>query len=214
MATSIEVSVHIPVLLNEVVEGFVPAKGTELSKARSLSERAEIARGDGANSAPADATEPPRSREASSAGLEKVARPEAKEPTWYLDGTLGGAGHALAVAQAFKGRINVIGLDRHVGENGNTVAGDLHKAVADGQENGFLAFLRNDFACDELCHQWHVLRQNAHLTLGAGERDHVNVVGENLRLRCDNFQFQTTRFGRHQKTSKCGGRLRHRHGSR
>jgi len=31
---------------------------------------------------------------------------------WYLDGTLGGAGHALAIANAFKGKVNVIGLDR------------------------------------------------------------------------------------------------------
>ncbi len=112
MANSPEDSIHVPVLLHETVGGLLKAKGLELSKDRSLSERAEIARGDGANSAPADATEPPRSREASSAGLEKVARPEAKEPIWYLDGTLGGAGHALAIIQAFKGKVNVIGLDR------------------------------------------------------------------------------------------------------
>lgn len=31
---------------------------------------------------------------------------------WYLDCTLGGAGHALAVAEAFRGNINIIGLDR------------------------------------------------------------------------------------------------------
>jgi 16S rRNA (cytosine1402-N4)-methyltransferase len=31
---------------------------------------------------------------------------------WYLDGTLGGCGHALALAEAFKGRVNIIGLDR------------------------------------------------------------------------------------------------------
>lgn len=30
---------------------------------------------------------------------------------WYLDGTLGGAGHALAMAKAFKGNINILGLD-------------------------------------------------------------------------------------------------------
>lgn len=30
----------------------------------------------------------------------------------YLDGTLGGAGHALAIAKAFKGKLNIIGLDR------------------------------------------------------------------------------------------------------
>lgn len=30
----------------------------------------------------------------------------------YLDGTLGGAGHALAIAKALKGEVNIIGLDR------------------------------------------------------------------------------------------------------
>lgn len=31
---------------------------------------------------------------------------------WYVDGTLGGAGHALAVAEAFGGKINILGFDR------------------------------------------------------------------------------------------------------
>lgn len=31
---------------------------------------------------------------------------------WYLDGTLGGAGHAKAIVEALKGKINVIGLDQ------------------------------------------------------------------------------------------------------
>ena len=31
---------------------------------------------------------------------------------WYLDGTLGGAGHALAIAQLFKGKLGIIGLDQ------------------------------------------------------------------------------------------------------
>ena len=35
-----------------------------------------------------------------------------RRPPWYLDGTLGGAGHASAIAEAFKGKINLIGLDR------------------------------------------------------------------------------------------------------
>jgi 16S rRNA (cytosine1402-N4)-methyltransferase len=40
-----------------------------------------------------------------------MAAADGKLP-WYLDGTIGGAGHALAIAQAFKGNVNVIGLDR------------------------------------------------------------------------------------------------------
>lgn len=31
---------------------------------------------------------------------------------WYLDGTLGGAGHALAIAKALKGKLGIIGFDR------------------------------------------------------------------------------------------------------
>jgi 16S rRNA (cytosine1402-N4)-methyltransferase len=38
--------------------------------------------------------------------------PTLSVPTpWYLDGTLGGAGHALALAKILNGKINVIGLD-------------------------------------------------------------------------------------------------------
>ncbi len=31
---------------------------------------------------------------------------------WYLDGTLGGCGHVLAIVEALKGQVNIIGLDR------------------------------------------------------------------------------------------------------
>ena len=31
---------------------------------------------------------------------------------WYLDGTLGGAGHTKAIIKAFGGKVNVIGLDQ------------------------------------------------------------------------------------------------------
>jgi hypothetical protein len=54
-----------------------PAKGIELSKDRGLSERAEIVRSEGANSG-TDAPSELRFHEASSAGLEKAAMPEAK----------------------------------------------------------------------------------------------------------------------------------------
>lgn len=33
---------------------------------------------------------------------------------WYLDGTLGGAGHALAIADAFGGKIGIVGLDMDI----------------------------------------------------------------------------------------------------
>ncbi|MDQ2932963.1 MAG: 16S rRNA (cytosine(1402)-N(4))-methyltransferase RsmH [bacterium] len=54
-------SVHIPVLLHEIIEGFEPVT---------------------------------------------------KQDPIYLDGTLGGAGHALSIAKAFEGKITVVGLDR------------------------------------------------------------------------------------------------------
>ncbi|HEX7724614.1 MAG TPA: 16S rRNA (cytosine(1402)-N(4))-methyltransferase RsmH [Candidatus Paceibacterota bacterium] len=39
---------------------------------------------------------------------------QVSQPLWYLDGTLGGAGHALAIVNALKGKVNVIGLDRDI----------------------------------------------------------------------------------------------------
>jgi 16S rRNA (cytosine1402-N4)-methyltransferase len=96
------------------------AKCLELSKGRSLSERAEIVRAEGW---PVLRDRPEgepgtillnrvRFREASSAGLEKVAKHEVSKEFIYLDGTLGGAGHALAMAEALKGKLTIIGLDR------------------------------------------------------------------------------------------------------
>ena len=38
--------------------------------------------------------------------------PASDSVPWYLDGTLGGAGHALAIAAALKGKVNIIGFDR------------------------------------------------------------------------------------------------------
>lgn len=37
---------------------------------------------------------------------------DSKAVPWYVDGTLGGAGHAIAIANASGGRVNIIGLDR------------------------------------------------------------------------------------------------------
>jgi 16S rRNA (cytosine1402-N4)-methyltransferase len=34
------------------------------------------------------------------------------ENLWYIDGTLGGAGHALAIAEAFDSKVNILGLDQ------------------------------------------------------------------------------------------------------
>jgi 16S rRNA (cytosine1402-N4)-methyltransferase len=72
-------SIHIPVLLHEVLEGLTPVAGMT-----------------------------------------------------YLDGTLGGAGHALAMARAVKGDCTVIGLDRNpvaIAEAQEVLAGKATKVI-------------------------------------------------------------------------------------
>lgn len=51
---------------------------------------------------------------------------------WYLDGTLGGAGHALAIAKAFAGKLNIVGLDRDpeaLERAKGTLAGKAEKVI-------------------------------------------------------------------------------------
>jgi len=55
-----------------------------------------------------------------------------KSSPWYLDGTLGGAGHALAIAGALRGRINMIGLDRDkeaIARAATALAGKAEKLI-------------------------------------------------------------------------------------
>ncbi|MES2216388.1 MAG: 16S rRNA (cytosine(1402)-N(4))-methyltransferase RsmH [Patescibacteria group bacterium] len=61
-------SIHVPVLLKEVVEGL------KLQEAKSKKQESALI---------------------------------------YLDGTLGGAGHAMAVAEALEGKVIIVGLDRN-----------------------------------------------------------------------------------------------------
>lgn len=68
--TNITPSVHVSVLLHEVIEGLTGA-----TSVAALSKNS--------------ATTP-----------------------WFLDGTLGGAGHSMAIAKALGGKVNLIGLDR------------------------------------------------------------------------------------------------------
>ncbi len=52
----------------------------------------------------------------------------------YLDGTLGGAGHALAICQAFQGKLTVIGLDRDpeaVRRAAETLRGKADKVIVE-----------------------------------------------------------------------------------
>ena len=51
---------------------------------------------------------------------------QSSEFPWYLDGTLGGAGHAIAIAEAYGGKLNIIGLDQDpvaIERNQNFLAG-------------------------------------------------------------------------------------------
>ncbi|MDE2040856.1 MAG: 16S rRNA (cytosine(1402)-N(4))-methyltransferase RsmH [Patescibacteria group bacterium] len=67
-------SVHVPVLLHEIVEHLLNGSGRSLRAADRESDSGQM--------------------------------------PWFLDGTLGGAGHTKAMIDATSGRINVIGLDR------------------------------------------------------------------------------------------------------
>ena len=56
---------------------------------------------------------------------------------WYLDGTLGGAGHALAIAEALKGKLAIIGLDRDseaIERARGTLKGQSEKLVLECQD--------------------------------------------------------------------------------
>ncbi|MBP6858794.1 MAG: 16S rRNA (cytosine(1402)-N(4))-methyltransferase RsmH [Candidatus Pacebacteria bacterium] len=55
----------------------------------------------------------------------------------YLDGTLGGAGHALAIAKAFQGKLTVIGLDRDleaVKRAEKSLQGKADKVILENQD--------------------------------------------------------------------------------
>ena len=60
---------------------------------------------------------------------------------FFVGDFLGQAGFGQLAGFLGLGFVNVVGFDGHVGENGHAVAGDLHKAVADGEENRVLALL-------------------------------------------------------------------------
>ncbi len=51
---------------------------------------------------------------------------------WYLDGTLGGAGHALAIAKALDGNVNIIGFDQDpqaIERDAKTLEGKAKKVI-------------------------------------------------------------------------------------
>jgi 16S rRNA (cytosine1402-N4)-methyltransferase len=58
-------------------------------------------------------------------------------PQRYLDGTLGGAGHALAIAKAMKGKLTIVGLDRDpraILRAGDTLKDAAEKIILENQD--------------------------------------------------------------------------------
>jgi 16S rRNA (cytosine1402-N4)-methyltransferase len=96
-------SVHVSVLLHEVVEYLV---GCRL---------------------------PSVDRKQFEGGMSQQPENDEKPLPWYVDGTIGGAGHTLAIAKALRGRLNVIGLDRDkeaIERARQTLAGSSEQIVA------------------------------------------------------------------------------------
>jgi 16S rRNA (cytosine1402-N4)-methyltransferase len=112
-------SIHEPVLLQEVVNGLMIAEGVLSPKGRGLSERPLIEN---------DASFAGDSAESCLWTRIGDKTPVAVRDIWYLDGTLGGAGHAIAIAKALKGDLNIIALDQDV------VAIDRARTTLDGKE--------------------------------------------------------------------------------
>jgi len=108
-------SVHKAVLLHEVLEGLLRAsRDTE-----TFSRPAELASRNRTSPSGLSQITGQLSAQAISARSDSFGRCESSvsletpdEALIYLDGTLGGAGHALAMAEALKGKLTIIGLDR------------------------------------------------------------------------------------------------------
>ena len=86
--------------------------------------------------------------------------------------------------------VDVVGPDGHVGENGHPFTGDLHEALAHGQEVIVTALADGDLPVGDLGHERYVHRKDAHLALESGQRDHVDLLGIDPGLRGDDFQFE------------------------
>ena len=108
-------SVHKAVLLHEVVEGLLKAsQNTETSSSPAeLASRNRTSPSGASSQGIQPSARTISARSNSPRAVESSVFLEAPDhPFIYLDGTLGGAGHALAMAEAMKGKLTIIGLDR------------------------------------------------------------------------------------------------------
>ena len=96
-------TIHIPVLLHEVLEGLLGPIDSGLKQRGPDSKSSAAAVGN-------DLLPTVRSTTENTKGERSL--PKGSGEIIYLDGTLGGAGHALAVARALKGKLDIVGLDR------------------------------------------------------------------------------------------------------
>jgi|GEM_PF-152161 16S rRNA (cytosine1402-N4)-methyltransferase len=138
-------SVHKAVLLKEVVDGLLNAsRDTAIS-----SSPAELALQAENQSIPADAiflgvrkfsAENSLKSSAVACGApskDVSAGMHDDHSLIYLDGTLGGAGHALAIAEALKGRLTIIGLDRDqqaIERAQETLKGKAEKIILENED--------------------------------------------------------------------------------
>jgi hypothetical protein len=87
------------------------------------------------------------------------------------------------------GLVNAFSWNRHVGQDGNVIAGNFDEAFAGG-EGVFVGILADDdFAGDHLGHERDVQRVNAELTFDAGESDHFDLLGVGGPVGGYDFQF-------------------------
>ena len=89
--------------------------------------------------------------------------------------------------------VDVLGSNRHVCNDGHTVARDFDQPLAHGEKSNLTIFADNHLARHQLGHQPDMVRKKSQLALNARYRDHVNVFGINGGLRRNNFQFDGIR---------------------
>lgn len=94
------------------------------------------------------------------------------------------------------GFVDILGLNGHVGHDGDTLAGDLNEAFADGEMEVLAPFQGHDFTGRDLGEERDVHRVDAHFALHTRQGHHVDILGVDLGFRGDDFEFQRRRHGK------------------